>query len=125
MAATPPPSPLSSPEHIARRTRSRLSIQGPATDPSDRSQESNAVSDVSRDFNPGPVPFLPGPASDSSHSPLESSQVSDETQGLDILQRQPNMVVPRPVATLDTVLLEAISNMVLPRTPLLRMLLFH
>ena len=106
MAATPPP-----PEHIAWQTRSRLSLQGPDPDPSDSSSESSAVSAVSHVSDPGSVPSLPEPASDSSHSTLESSQVSDESQGLGILQRGLNMVVPRPDADLDPVLLEAISNM--------------
>ena len=83
----PAPTPPSSPEHIVWRTQSRLSLQETA---------------------PAPLPEAAPVFSD---SPLGSSRVSDKSQGLDILQQRLNMYVPRPDAVLDSVLLEAISNM--------------
>ena len=115
MIATPLPLPPSSPEHIARRTRSCLSFQGPDPDPSDSSSESSTVSGVSHVSDPGSFLFLSEPTSDSYNSPLESSQVSIESQGLDILQRRLNMVVSRTDAALDPVLLDVLSNMGLPK----------
>ena len=119
MADPPPP-----PEHIARRTRSCLSLQQPHPDSSYSPSESSALAAVSHIPSPGSVPSVPESvsesspklASDPSHSPLESTQVSDVSQGLDLLQRRLTMVVPRGDAALDPVLIDALSNMRLAKS---------
>ena len=72
MADPPPP-----PEYIARRTRSRLSLQGPQHDPSDSPSVSSALLDVSRAPSSGSVPSdspsVPSALSAVSHAPSPGS----------------------------------------------------